>query len=275
MFASPPQFHPTNFPFHEEAGPHNKSNDTTTAYERALQKHQATLGSASLHSYSPNTRTVDPITTGTSVLAVKCKDFVMISADTCVSYGSLSRFRSTPRIKKLGDFSLIGASGEYSDFQFMMQQLNELIVADKLNDDGKILHPKEIHSYLTRVMYNKRNRMDPYYNQVILGGFRNGQSFLGLVDLVGTSYEDQTLATGYGAYIARPLLRKAHKFEMDQADAKKLLEDCMRVLFYRDARSINKIQIAVASSSGLEISEPYSLQTFWEQGANLGTGDSG
>jgi 20S proteasome subunit beta 7 len=125
------------------------------------------------------TRTTDPKTTGTSVLALKCKNFVILGADTCVSYGSLSRFRNVPRISKVGDYTLVGASGEYSDYQFMIELLQELVVADKLNDDGKTLSPKEIHSYLTRVMYNKRNKFDPFYNDVVLGGFKNGKSFFG------------------------------------------------------------------------------------------------
>jgi len=51
---------------------------------------------------------------------------------------------------------------------------------------------------------------------------------------------------------------------MTEDEARKLLEDCMRVLFYRDARSLNKIQVAVISSTGCRISAPFSLQTFWE-----------
>lgn len=69
-------------------------------------------------------------------------------------------------------------------------------------------------------------------------------SFLGMVDLYGTAFEDTTIATGYGAYLARPLLRKAYRADLSEDEARKILEDCMRVLFYRDARAINRIQIA-------------------------------
>lgn len=36
-------------------------------------------------------------------------------------------------------------------------------------------------------------------------------SFLGYVDLHGTNYEDVTLATGYGSYLARPILRNVRQ----------------------------------------------------------------
>jgi 20S proteasome subunit beta 7 len=93
--------------------------------------------------------------------------------------------------------------------------------------------------------------------------------FLGKVDLTGTSFEEETLATGYGAYIARPLLRKAYNPDLTLEQATKLIEDCLRILFYRDARSINKIQIAVASAEGLKITEPYSLSTYWEHSEHI------
>jgi len=87
-----------------------------------------------------------------------------------------------------------------------------------------------------------------------------------MCDLQGTSYQDSTIATGYGNHIARPLLRKYFKGDMSFEEAKALLETCMRVLFYRDARTINRIQIATITGKGAEISEPYELSTDWSAG---------
>ena len=70
-------------------------------------------------------------------------------------------------------------------------------------------------------------------------------SFLSYVDLLGTTYSASTIATGYGAHIALPLLRQAvegHERDLTEADAREILERCMRVLFYRDARSLNKVR---------------------------------
>ena len=112
-------------------------------------------------------------------------------------------------------------------------------------------------------MYSRRNKMDPFYNQLVVGGFRDGNSFLGYVDLHGTSYEDNAIATGYGAYIAIPLLRNAYKPNLSKKAAKEILEGCIRVLYYRDARSINKFQLCDISEKGVDISKPYSIETQW------------
>ena len=69
--------------------------------------------------------------------------------------------------------------------------------------------------------------------------------FLAYVDLLGVTYSASTLATGYGAYIAQPLLRKAVEGREDtltEAEARKILEEALLVLFYRDARSINQVR---------------------------------
>ena len=55
---------------------------------------------------------------------------------------------------------------------------------DNMWDDGNALGPKEIHSYLTRVMYNRRNKFNPLWNSLVLGGVKNGQKYLGTVDLL-------------------------------------------------------------------------------------------
>jgi 20S proteasome alpha/beta subunit len=62
---------------------------------------------------------------------------------------------------------------------------------------------------------------------------------------LGTTYSASTLATGYGAHIALPLLRTAVEGREDtltEAQALAIIENSMKVLFYRDARSLNKVQ---------------------------------
>ena len=89
---------------------------------------------------------------------------------------------------------------------------------------------------------------------------------MGYVDLKGTTYKSSTIATGYGAHLAQPLLRKhveGREHELTEEQARAILEESMRVLYYRDCRALNKIQIATITASGAKISEPYVLDTNW------------
>lgn len=220
----------------------------------------------------PSRRTTDPVTTGTSVLAVKYKDGIMVAGDTLVSYGSMARYFDLDRVLPLGKYTLIGGTGDYSDFQYIMKFLEELITEDQIAEDGSLLFPHSIHSYLTRVMYQRRNKFDPLYNRIVVGGFRDGTSYLGMSDLRGLSYEGDFIATGYGDYIAKPLLRKHWRPDLTYEQAKHLLESCLRVLYYRDARAHNQITLGVVTQDGPKVSEPYVLDTDWSSGNILYSG---
>lgn len=211
----------------------------------------------------PIQRTQLPYVTGTSVVALKYKDGILMAADMGGSYGSTIRYKSVERIKPIGKHSLLGASGEISDFQELLRNLDELILYDNMWDDGNSLGPKELHSYLTRVMYNRRNKFDPLWNSLVLGGVKNGQKYLGMVSMIGVNFEDSHVATGFGNHLARPILRDEWHENLSYEDGVKLLEKCMRVLLYRDRSAVNKLQIAKITEEGTTISQPYALKTFW------------
>lgn len=48
----------------------------------------------------------------------------MMAADNLASYGSLARFRDIERLHKVTDFTVLGASGDMSDFQYVKHLLD-------------------------------------------------------------------------------------------------------------------------------------------------------
>lgn len=68
---------------------------------------------------------------------------------------------------------------------------------------------------------------------------------MGAVDLRGMAYQDRHIATGYGGYIALPLLRDAAEKNpnMTQQQAEDVMKKCLEVLYYRDARSFPKVKL--------------------------------
>ena len=72
------------------------------------------------------------------------------------------------------------------------------------------------------------------------------------------------MATGFGAYLAIPIIRDRWRADLTEAEARTLMEDCLRVMFYRDCRASSRIQIAKATAEGTLVSEPFDLQTDWE-----------
>lgn len=104
----------------------------------------------------PHQHTKSPYVTGTSVLAIKYKDGVLIACDTLGAYGTTKRYKSMQRLYRVNDKVVVAASGEVSDFQYIQTLLDELTIDDYRMDDGISLGPKEVYAYLCRVLYNRQ-----------------------------------------------------------------------------------------------------------------------
>jgi len=212
--------------------------------------------------HGPNQHTQSPIVTGTSVIAMKFKDGVVIAADNLASYGSLARFTDVERLRGVGKHTVVGASGDVSDMQFLYEKnLESLIINEDYQDDDHPLRAKHIYSYLSRVMYHRRSKMDPLWNVLLVAGWDDGKPFLASADLLGTTFSSPAMASGFGAHLAVPLLRKvvpdeASVANIDRETAIKTVEDCMKVLFYRDARSMNKYSMAILTGTPNSNDEP-------------------
>lgn len=99
-------------------------------------------------------------------------------------------------------------------------------------------------------MYNRRSKIDPIWNSLVLGGVTpptsynpKPQPFLAYVDLLGVTYQSSTIATGFGLHLAQPLLRKAvegREDTLEEEEAKSILEGCMKVLCECSALDVNR-----------------------------------
>jgi 20S proteasome subunit beta 7 len=91
--------------------------------------------------------------TGTSVLGIKYASGIMLAADTLASYGSLAQIRDMKRLVSVGDYTIIGAGGDMSDWQAIQDLLDQLVTEEYTNDDGISFGPEHLHEYLARVLY--------------------------------------------------------------------------------------------------------------------------
>lgn len=148
----------------------------------------------------------------------------------------------------------------------MKSVIEQRVIDEECLNDGFQYTPKSLFSWMTRVLYNRRSNFNPLWNTFIVGGVQNGEPFLGYIDKIGVAYNDPTIASGYGAYIAAPLLRDAFEAnpKMSLAEAEKKIDECMKVLYYRDARSLNKYEVAIVTKDGTMIKSPIVSETNWE-----------
>ncbi|KAL8417481.1 hypothetical protein RB594_001230 [Gaeumannomyces avenae] len=246
-----------------------------------------------LHTAGAKQATQAPVVTGTSVVGLKFKDGVVIAADNLASYGSLARFTSTHRLRSFANSSVVGFGGDVSDMQYLDRHLTELAIDEAYanppdsslpeaagegegDDEGRTataaeerkngLNAANLHKYLSKLLYGRRNKFDPLWNQILVAGLdADDAPFLASADLRGTVFSAPALASGYGSMLAIPIMRKVAATEEDAAsltrdEAVAVVRECMKVLFYRDARSHDSYSLAVVTKAGVELSTEERLQ---------------
>jgi 20S proteasome subunit beta 7 len=224
--------------------------------------------------------TINPTVTSSSVVGVKFNGGVMLAGDLLASYGSMAKYRRCSRFLRVNERTVLGSSGDYADFQFVRNYIEQRVLDDSLQDDGFRYTPSALHSWLARVMYGRRSKMDPLMNTFVVAGWQpdtgalltppghevEGKPFLGYVDKMGVSYTTDVVASGVGLYFALPMLREAYERSsgaLTEADARALLERTLQLLFYRHSLAYNSYEVAVVTSREARIDGPFELRTDW------------
>src|SRR5450432_2205699 len=153
------------------------------------------------------------------------------------SYGSLARFTDVKRLRTFGENSIVGFGGDISDMQYLDRLLKSLSIEEDYSSTGHSMNAQNLHKYLSRVLYKRRSEFNPLWNQLLVAGLDDdSRPFLASADLLGTTFSAPSLATGFGAHLAQPLLRKvapdeAAAAQLSEEHAVAAVKECMKVLF--------------------------------------------
>jgi len=175
----------------------------------------------------------------------------------------------TQRVFKVNDTTVIASSGDIADFQYLHSLIKSKQNEEDIRGGGVTLRPDALHTWLTRVLYNRRSRFDPLWNTIIVGGMQEGRPFLGCVDYIGTAWTENAIATGIGAAMAIPIIN--HELErlgstdnLSKEQARDIVLKCIRVCYLRDCRATNKFYLATINSEGAEVEGPEMIDSNWE-----------
>lgn len=214
---------------------------------------------------------------GTTVLAIKYSEGIMVASDTNLSYGSYCKYKDIERVGVVSENTFIGSSGEYSNFQELLNKLR--IKMNPAGDNERYLGPRECFEIVKNHMYSKRCKGTPEMNTHVIAGIEDAPKlevlpyeydstgkFLGVIDHLGNFYYDSIVGTGIGAHLAVPILRAriGENTELPEKEAYEILTSAMTTLCYRDTRASDRIQVSKIKKEGITISKPFSLKTSWE-----------
>nr|XP_017100883.2 proteasome subunit beta type-4-like [Drosophila bipectinata] len=212
------------------------------------------------------------ITTGSSVIGVRFDEGVLMAADTLVSYGNMARYQNVDRIFMINKNILLGGCGDFADVQSIKRGIEQKIVEDQCNGDDIEMKPKALGQWMTRVLYERRTRMNPLLVDVVLGGLdQQGKPYLANVDLRGRSHNDFVVATGFARHLTIPFIRgaKPKDREFTLEEAHEMIKRSMQILYYRDTRNNSQYTVGVCTTKKCSVEGPYQVAENWSFAAGI------
>lgn len=190
--------------------------------------------------------------TGTTCVALKFKDGVILAADRRTSAGYVVSDKSV-KLHKLADNVCATHSGTVSDAQLHERVIKAEIKLKELNTERKIL-VKEAATIANNIQY--RNVRTPSTIQPIVGYLIGGVDKMGPqlfeVGPDGTLLEFETFAAdGSGSIFIKSLLDVEYKENMSEKEAISLVEKSLLSAMKIDGHSGGGIVMAIVTKDGV------------------------
>lgn len=190
--------------------------------------------------------------TGTTTLALVCKDGVLLAADRRVTRGHEIVHREFKKIYPIGKNILTTWAGNVSD----IQRITKVISAELRLMELKLRRParvREAASLLNAMVYgNIRNpSMFVPITAFVVGGFDAEGSHIFNIGPDGTITEiDTFVSTGSGGDFAISVLEDGYKKDLSIKEGIQLVKRALNVALLRDSASGNGFHIFSISKDG-------------------------
>ena len=195
----------------------------------------------------------DILKTGTTTVAMKCKDGIVLCADKRVTAGYLVANKKFKKIVEVTDKIAVTTAGTVSDVQLLIRLLKaELKLRDIRTNRETLVY--EAVSLLSTLVYNNIRQFStiPGISHFIVGGTDNKGEHIFDVGADGSVTEvDDYVSSGSGSVMAYGVLETLYKEDITVAEAVELGKKAINAAVQRDIASGNGIDIFVITKDGL------------------------
>ena len=203
----------------------------------------------------PVTHDKGMITTAGTMIGIKYSGGIILTSDRAVSYGSQYKFANVPHFLTLTPSCVIGCTGEMADFQELSKLLSATVRQFECESGGEAPTPSEIFTLAKRVLYQRRNKLDPLMMKIVVAGVnRDGSSFLAAADMYGTNWEDDVITTGMGLHMKGLQLDRAVNRSRDEVIT--AIKQVMTGLCARTIQGAGPWDVIDITSDGITELEP-------------------
>jgi proteasome beta subunit len=192
--------------------------------------------------------------TGTTTIAIKCKDGVVLAADKRVTAGYLVANKKFNKIVEITDKIAVTTAGTVSDVQLLVKLLRAELKLRDIRTNRESYVPEAVN-LLSSLVYNNIRKFStiPGISHFIVGGTdTNGQHVFDVGADGSVTEVDDYVSSGSGSVMAYGVLETLYKENMSVNDAMDVAKKAINAAVQRDIASGNGIDIVVINDKGLK-----------------------
>jgi len=189
---------------------------------------------------------------GTTTVAIKVKDGVVLCADMRASAGYFIANNNTMKIQKIEQHAGLTLAGGVADAQNIVDVLRYHANVYRIQNQEPI--PIKSLSRLTSLMFHQ-NRGYPFIADILLGGYDNEGPQLFNIDMFGSVEEKSYVTTGSGSPVAYGLLEEEYKENLTLDEAKSIALRAVKAAITRNIGTGDGINVALIDKNGFRLLE--------------------
>ncbi len=189
---------------------------------------------------------------GTTTVAIKVKEGVVLCADMRASAGYFIANNNTMKIQKIEKHAGLTLAGGVADAQNIVDVLRYHANVHRIQNQEPI--PIRSLARLTSLMFHQ-NRGYPFIADILVGGYDNQGPQLFNIDMFGSVEEKNYVTTGSGSPVAYGLLEEEYHDNLTLDDAKSVALRAVKAAITRNIGTGDGINVALIDKNGFRLLE--------------------
>jgi len=202
---------------------------------------------------------IDIKKTGTTTVALKYSDGVVVAADKRASAGTYIASKTAKKILQVDEHMVLTISGFVGDAQYLARLADSEARYFRMRS-GKRISVRALSTLLSN--YLNYYRYMPYVISLILAGYDDTGSHVFQVDLDGGVLEEEYTATGSGSIVAIGVLDDRYRKGMTLDEALELAIRAIARAMGRDAATGDGIDLAYVNAEGVHYLKPEDIDQY-------------
>ena len=184
--------------------------------------------------------------TGTTTVALKCKDGVVFAADRRASAWTFIAAKNVDKIHMIDKHLAMTIAGSVGDAQTLVRWMRTITKEYRMRENRPI-NVRAAATLLANVLFNYK--MFPFWVQLIIGGYDKKPEIYNL-DAVGGMTSEDFISTGSGETLVYGLLESEYKKNLPLEEAMKLAVKSVHIAMKRDAATGDGIMLVTVTKDG-------------------------